>query len=129
MKALLLLVALLSSTLYADSIYLSLNSYHYNNTGLQSSHSIIGGEYKNIEAFSFVNSKGRDSWYVGYIDRKAYHLHDRLYMGYSAGIVHGYGDKEIPFIFPMLTYTYKRLGADLIMLADQGVALRLRVEF
>lgn len=130
MKILIALALLLSSVTQADSIYLSLHSYHYDRDKEHNeSHKIIGGQYRNYEAFTFINSKLRRSYYLGYIDREAYYITRDIYLGYSVGIISGYSSTVVPFIFPMVTYKYEEVGIDLILISDQGLGLRVRYEF
>ena len=133
MKYLILLLFCLSNILLANtSVYLSMNSYHYKDLGQNESHELIGLEYNNLYAETFINSYYERSYHIGYIDRNVKCNSINICLGYSAGVVHVYSKYDapvVPTVVPIVSWTNDNWGIDTVFLYHKAVAIKLRYIF
>jgi hypothetical protein len=121
-------VSLLSSIAYADSIYTGAWSKHYGGAyGVTNeNHELIGYEHNNIAVATMLNSYGNRTYVAGYkftsTDVGVNHLDASLLLGASYGYLscQGYGDigskrRVCPALIPELSYTKFKLQPSVML--------------
>ncbi|WP_394151176.1 hypothetical protein [Vibrio maritimus] len=99
-------------------------SHHIQNKGLNQDNQIVGFRYKQLEAFTLINSFEHRAYGVGWYPQWA--INDYINMGIQMGGMTGYTKKEnrfqvggiTPYFAPAVTFRYKHFGTEVALFND-----------